>query len=53
MVDNVRWKNTSDMNEYINGERTRQEEERLSRADQMAEFMFLGLRMMEGISIVT
>ena len=50
MVDNVRWKTTSDMNEYINGERTRQEEERLSRADQMAEFMFLGLRMTEGIS---
>ena len=50
MVDNVRWKNTSDMNGYLSGERARQEEEKLGRADQMAEYMFLGLRMMEGIS---
>ncbi len=56
MMDNVRFKNTSIMKEYIYLEKEpvrieRQEEvEVLSLQDQMSEFMFLGLRMMQGIS---
>lgn len=54
-IDNVRWKNCSDLETYIDlitqgrtGE-LKCEEEKLSHKDQMAEFMFLGLRMKQGI----
>ncbi len=61
MIDNVRWKNTKDLEEYMNilskaenekGELNllRKETEKLSVKDQMAEFMFLGLRMQKGIA---
>ena len=79
MVDNVRWKNISDLDEYIrlmssvdiktqepsgtekneDGEWKQSmsaldiikcDVEQLSHKDQMAEYMFLGLRMMEGIT---
>jgi len=49
MVGNVRWKNTEDLKEYMQT-RARKEIETLSRKDQMEEFVFLGLRLMEGIS---
>ena len=67
MIGNVRWKNTTQLKKYIsffgsqsidkqtladsvqNG--VREEIEELSRKDQMEEFVFLGLRMTEGISL--
>lgn len=61
MVDNVRWKITDDLEEYLrifgaarsgssvqNGKTQRQV---LSKAEQMEEFMFLGLRLTAGISV--
>ena len=50
MVDNVRWKNTDDFSAYLSGDHEKLDYEKLSRADQMSEFMFLGLRMTDGIS---
>jgi oxygen-independent coproporphyrinogen-3 oxidase len=50
LLDNVRFKNTSDLQKYLNREFLREEEEILTDREQMAEFMFLGLRLMEGIS---
>lgn len=55
MVDNVRWKNPADMGQYIrrllSGGGTVQENVvRLKRQEQMEEFMFLGLRLTEGVS---
>ncbi len=50
LIDNVRYKNTEDINDYIRGI-TITEEEVLSQEDAMAEFMFLGLRMTEGVSL--
>ena len=50
LIDNVRYKNTENMSEYINGI-TITEKEVLTKSDQMAEFMFLGLRMTKGVSI--
>ena len=62
MTDDFRWKNISDFNMYqsilldkisfsdkLHGLRT--EYEKLSRSDCMEEFMFLGLRLVEGVSI--
>lgn len=52
MVDNARWKNTSSMDEYIgNIPPLDVEYEVLDEKNRMEEYMFLGLRMMEGISI--
>lgn len=51
---NKRFSNTADMEEYLKNsafpERIRLMEPVLSREDEMAEFMFLGLRMTEGVS---
>lgn len=51
---NKRFSNTADMEEYLNNsafsERIRLMEPVLSREDEMAEFMFLGLRMTQGVS---
>ena len=59
MIQNVRWKNTSDLVSYLKSwqnntaqafsDRAREEEETLSHSEQMEEFVFLGLRMTEGI----
>ncbi len=54
MVDNVRWKNLSDMEVYIRrilekNESVREEISRLGIQEQMEEFMFLGLRLTEGV----
>lgn len=49
LFQNVRWSNTSDMKQYLRGE-YRDEEMKLSVREQMEEFMFLGLRCMEGVS---
>ena len=53
-IENVRWSNEKDMNVYINlcenGESCILEKEELSQQAKMEEFMFLGLRKMEGVS---
>lgn len=49
-----RWNNISDLTEYISKAGicdVRCEQEHLSEAEQMSEFMFLGLRKMEGVSM--
>ena len=54
MVENVRWKNSTDMGKYLccmeegSGD-IKEEQCVLGIRDQMEEFMFLGLRMSEGV----
>ncbi len=61
MVNNIRWKNISDINEYIRIfadpegpsdalNEARCEVEEVSVKDQMAEYIFLGMRLSEGIT---
>lgn len=56
LVENVRFSNTTDMGEYLtayggdDGVNTGAGLQPLDRREQMEEFMFLGLRMMEGVS---
>lgn len=50
LVDNVRWKNCGDIVLYCAGKAGREEVHALSRQEQMEEFMFLGLRLMKGVS---
>ena len=49
-----RFANTADMKKYLenskNPEKIREKEPSLTREDEMAEFMFLGLRMTQGVS---
>ncbi|MBQ7986485.1 MAG: oxygen-independent coproporphyrinogen III oxidase [Clostridia bacterium] len=49
-LDGVRFSNTDDFSSYIKGEFLSGEKEVLSKEDQMSEFMFLGLRMTDGVS---
>lgn len=56
--EDLRWSNTRDINEYLNADlrhaagfdAIRKDVRNLSREEEMEEFMFLGLRMVEGIS---
>ena len=50
MMDNCRFSNTGSMDAYLKGQTLEGEVYRLSRREQMEEYMFLGMRMMEGIS---
>lgn len=56
LVENVRFSNTTDMGEYLtayggdDGVNTGEGLQPLDRREQIEEFMFLGLRMMEGVS---
>lgn len=50
MIDNIRYKNTENLNDYILGISIT-ETDKLTKNDIMEEFMFLGLRMTKGISI--
>jgi len=50
LIDNVRSSNVSELAEYLELNWSTDQEE-LSHKDQMEEFMFLGLRMMEGVSV--
>lgn len=51
LVGNMRYNNLSDMKAYMEcSGREKVNKEILSKEDEMAEFMFLGLRKMEGIS---
>lgn len=49
LLNNVRYTNTSDLHAYMEGE-LRVEELPISRKAQMEEFMFLGLRMNQGVT---
>lgn len=55
-VKNMRWKNTDDMKKYLlafdgkKAQEIKEDIEKLSENDCMEEFMFLGLRMMGGVS---
>lgn len=55
LIGHIRFSNTDNMEEYIKNsrqpEKIRCDMERLSETDEMAEFMFLGLRMTEGVSM--
>ena len=50
---NTRWTNTRDMAKYLDGaadpERIREDVQKIGRREAMEEFMFLGLRMTEGV----
>ena len=51
MVDNTRWHNTENMDKYLkNPAKSKEDIQKLSKNDCMEEFMFLGLRMMQGVS---
>ena len=51
MIGNNRWKNTDDLAKYIQDPKNvREEEHRLTHKEQMEEFMFLGLRLTDGIT---
>ena len=54
LLDETRWSNTRDLQRYLSRSGSlsdiREEIQHLSVREQMEEFMFLGLRMMEGVS---
>lgn len=50
LFENIRFHNTDVLFDYRKGNFERMDEEVLSRKSQMEEFMFLGLRMMDGVS---
>lgn len=50
LLNHTRYANTASMEEYLQKGRDGQVAEQLSEEDAMAEYMFLGLRMMEGVS---
>jgi len=49
-IDGIRFSNTDDFSSYIKGEYLSGESNILSKEDKMSEFMFLGLRMLDGVS---
>jgi len=51
LYNNTRFENTGNLKDYIKGRNCRQNITKLSWEEIMAEFMFLGLRMSEGIII--
>lgn len=50
MVENVRWRNTEDMENYLRQQELKEEVQTLSNSECMEEFMYLGLRMTGGVS---
>lgn len=52
LIGNARFHNTRSMKKYLKGTDIREEEEILTEKDRMEEFMFLGLRLTEGVSTV-
>lgn len=51
LIGEVRSKNTAVLKEYLNGSFEREEIIKLSKTERMEEYMFLGLRLMEGVSV--
>lgn len=50
LLENERFHNTTDLTDYLGGDYLAYEQEKLDKKSQMEEFMFLGLRMTDGIS---
>ena len=48
----IRTKNNSDLNSYLQGDFSSEEEIALTRREAMEEFFFLGLRQMKGVSLI-
>jgi oxygen-independent coproporphyrinogen-3 oxidase len=53
LLSHVRYRNPESMEAYLAGDFSAREKEALTREDEMAEFMILGLRMMQGVSAET
>lgn len=51
MIEDVRFQNTSDLERYIAEDFSKESKEILTSKEQMEETMFLGLRMMNGVSM--
>jgi len=55
LYDNVRWTNTRNIDEYINrimnDNDVKEKQETLSVEEQMEEYMFLGLRLIDGVDL--
>lgn len=50
LVENERYSNTTDLKEYLLGEYEKRDSMHIDRQAQMEEYMFLGLRMLQGVS---
>ncbi|MEI3340550.1 MAG: hypothetical protein V8R80_11990 [Eubacterium sp.] len=50
LIENERFQNPSDLERYMTGSFCHEDCIELSRKEQMEEFMFLGLRLMRGVS---
>lgn len=50
LVENVRFANGKDLKSYLESGPVKENRQELSKEEQMEEFMFLGLRMMKGVS---
>ncbi|MCM1128049.1 MAG: radical SAM family heme chaperone HemW [Lachnospiraceae bacterium] len=50
LVENVRFANGKDLKSYLERGPVKENRQELSKEEQMEEFMFLGLRMMKGVS---
>lgn len=50
LLENERFHNTTDLTDYLGGDYLAYEQEKLDKKSQMEEFIFLGLRMTDGIS---
>lgn len=49
-INGERYHNTCDMGSYLSGNFAKEDAERLTLDDKMSEFMFMGMRMTEGVS---
>lgn len=50
MIENRRWKNGSELSHYLKCLFDKENEQMLTKKEQMEEFMFLGLRLIKGVS---
>lgn len=51
LIENERFHNTAILTDYLKGRFEKEDSQKLSSKEQMEEFLFLGLRMTDGISI--
>ncbi|SCJ18311.1 Oxygen-independent coproporphyrinogen-III oxidase [uncultured Roseburia sp.] len=50
LIDNCRFANEGSLSSYLDGTIGEEEPQKLTKQEQMEEFMFLGLRLMQGVS---
>ncbi|MEG1291766.1 MAG: radical SAM family heme chaperone HemW [Lachnospiraceae bacterium] len=50
LIENLRFSNTTNLSDYLAGDWAPKNMEQITRKFQMEEFMFLGLRLMQGVS---